>query len=58
MGLFLLLTWVIFTLFRVTLTLRYRITPFLGLFLLLNINSKSGGIFTPEKDVLSTSFWS
>ena len=49
-GLFLLLTWVVFTLFRVTLTLRYRITPFLGLFLLLNINSKSAGIFTPEKE--------
>ena len=40
MGLFLLLTWVVFTLFGVALTLkveknfRYGITPFLGLFLI------------------------
>jgi len=56
MGLFLLLTWVVFTLFRLTLTLRYRITPFLGLFLLLNINSKCGGIFTPEKEFVKLLF--
>ena len=58
MGLFLLLTWVVFTLFGVTLTLKvelnfkYRITPFWGYF----NSSISGVTFTPEKELFRLLF--
>ena len=62
MGLFVLLTWVVFTLFGVTLTLevdeknlRYRITPFSGVIL----TPQYLGSFLLLKRVLSgTPFWS
>ena len=60
MGLLLLLTWVVFTLFGVNLTLkvdrsnyfRYRITPFGGYF----NSSISGVTFTPEKEFFKLLF--
>ena len=60
MGLFLFLAWVVFTLFGVALTLkveknfRYRITPFLGSFL-INCSIR-GVIFTPEKEFFKLLF--
>ena len=60
MGLFLLLTWVVFTLFGVALTLkveknfRYGTTSFLGLFL-INCSIR-GVIFTPEKEFFKLLF--
>ena len=60
MGLFLLLAWVVITLFGVALTLkveknfRYRITPFLGSFL-INCSIR-GVIFTPEKEFFKLLF--
>ena len=60
MGLFLLLTWVVFTPFGVALTLkveknfRYRITPFLRLFL-INCSIR-GVILTPEKEFFKLFF--
>ena len=62
LGLFLPLTWVVFTPFGVTLTLkveqenfRYGITPFLGLFYSQSI---AGVIFNPEKGFFRLRFWS
>ena len=60
MGLFLLLAWVVITLFGVALTLkveknfRYRITPFWGSFL-INCSIR-GVIFTPEKEFFKLLF--
>jgi len=51
MGLFLLLTWVVFTLFGVK-NVRYRITPFLGYF----NSSISGVTFTREKEFFKLPF--
>ena len=56
MGLFFLLTWVVFTLFGVNLTLKVedRIAPFCGLFELLNIWGHR--YVTPEKEFFKLFF--
>ena len=61
MGLLLLLTWVVFTLFGVNLTLKSGVkilgTGYL-LFLGYFNSSISGVTFTPEKDFFKLLFWS